>query len=153
MSAMVKPGYQFRAMQATDLDAVMQIEPTLYSHPWTRGNFNDSLKSQHEAWVLMRQDTMIGYALMMIVLDETELLNISIALPYQRQGLGRMLLMQMTAHARALGVTNMFLEVRASNTAAIALYACAGFAEVNVRRDYYPAEKGREDAVIMKVSL
>jgi [ribosomal protein S18]-alanine N-acetyltransferase len=153
MSAVLNPNYAFRPMQEADLDAVMQIEPTIYSHPWTRGNFNDSLKSRHHAWVLMQQDEMVGYALMMTVLDEAHLLNISVAKPYQKQGLGRMLLAHMIDQARALNTLNMFLEVRASNVAAITLYEDVGFVEMSVRRGYYPATKGREDAVLMGLAL
>jgi len=140
-------------MLENDLDAVMAIEPTIYLHPWTRGNFNDSLKAGHQAWVLTRQGEIIGYSLMSMVLDEAELLNISVAAPCQQQGLGRLLLAHMLEHAITLGAAMVFLEVRASNAAAIALYERASFVEVNVRRGYYPAENGREDAVIMKVTL
>lgn len=153
MSVELKPDDQFRPMLESDLDAVMAIEPTIYLHPWTRGNFSDSLKSGHEAWVLTRQGEIIGYSLMSMVLDEAELLNISVAAPYQQQGLGRRLLAHMLEQAITLGVAMIFLEVRASNAAAIALYERASFVEVNVRRGYYPAENGREDAVIMKVTL
>ena len=153
MSSVLKPDCQFRPMLESDLDAVIAIEPTIYLHPWTRGNFNDSLKSGHQAWVLTRQDEIIGYSLMSMVLDEAELLNISVAAPHQQQGLGRLLLAHMLEHAITLGAAMMFLEVRASNAAAIALYERASFVEVNVRRGYYPAENGREDAVIMKVTL
>jgi [ribosomal protein S18]-alanine N-acetyltransferase len=153
MSAVLKPNYASRLMQEADLDAVMQIEPTIYSHPWTRGNFNDSLKSRHDAWVLTQQDKVVGYALMMIVLDEAHLLNISIAKPHQQQGLGRMLLTHMIDRARALNTLNMFLEVRASNIAAITLYEDVGFVEMSIRRGYYPALKGREDAVLMGLAL
>ena len=65
-----KPQYQFRAMSIADLDAIMEIEPHIYSHPWTRGNFADSLKSEHSAWVLLHDKKIVGYALMMMVLDE-----------------------------------------------------------------------------------
>ncbi|QVL46138.1 MAG: ribosomal protein S18-alanine N-acetyltransferase [Methylophilaceae bacterium] len=153
MSAVLKPNYAFRLMQEVDLDAVMHIEPTIYSHPWTRGNFNDSLKSRHDAWVLTQQDEVVGYALMMIVLDEAHLLNISVAKPHQQQGLGRMLLTHMIDRARALDTLNMFLEVRASNIAAITLYEDVGFVEMSIRRGYYPAKKGREDAVLMGLVL
>lgn len=153
MSAMLKPNYAFRPMHEADLDAVMKIEPTVYSHPWTRGNFNDSLKSRHNAWVLTQQDEIVAYALMMIVLDEAHLLNISVAKRYQKQGLGRMLLTHMIDQARELNTLNMFLEVRVSNIAAITLYEDIGFVEMSIRRGYYPATKGREDAVLMGLAL
>ncbi len=153
MSAVLKPRYEFRPMVARDLDAIMQIEPHIYSHPWTRGNFSDSLKSEHSAWVLEADDQIIGYSLMMMVLDEAHLLNLSIAKAYQKQGLGRLLLEYMIQVARQQKAANMFLEVRASNISAIALYENIGFNEMAIRRNYYPAHHGREDAVLMGLAL
>jgi len=153
MSAVPKPQYQFRAMTDADLDAIMEIEPHIYSHPWTRGNFADSLKSAHSAWVLLHNEKIIGYALMMMVLDEAHLLNLSISQPYQKQGLGRLLLEHMIRIAQALNAANMFLEVRASNISAIALYENIGFNEMAVRRGYYPAHHGREDAILMGLAI
>ena len=153
MSAVPKPQYQFRAMTDADLDEIMEIEPHIYSHPWTRGNFADSLKSAHSAWVLLHNEKIIGYALMMMVLDEAHLLNLSISKPYQKQGLGRLLLEHMISIAQALNAANMFLEVRASNISAIALYENIGFNEMAVRRGYYPAQHGREDAILMGLAI
>lgn len=145
--------YQFRPMAAGDLDAIMEIEPHIYSHPWSRGNFSDSLNSGYSAWVLLHDTKIIGYALMMMVLDEAHLLNLSIAKAYQKQGLGRMLLEHMIKIAQELGAANMFLEVRPSNVSAIALYENIGFNEMAIRRGYYPAHNGREDAVLMGMAL
>lgn len=153
MSAMLKPQYQLRPMQMDDLDAVMQIEPTIYSHPWTRGNFSDSLNSGYSAWVLESGGEIIGYALMMMVMDEAHLLNLSIAKTHQKQGLGRYLLEHMIDKARQYKAANMFLEVRPSNVSAIALYENMGFCEMAVRRGYYPTHNGREDAVLMGLAL
>jgi len=153
MSAVPKPQYQFRPMTAADLDAIMEIEPHIYSHPWTRGNFADSLKSANNAWVLMHNEEIIGYALMMMVLDEAHLLNLSISKAYQKQGLGRLLLEHMISIAQTLNAANMFLEVRASNISAIALYENIGFNEMAVRRGYYPAHHGREDAILMGLAI
>lgn len=153
MSAMIKPNCVFRPMVDADLDAIMEIEPHIYSHPWTRGNFVDSLKSAHSAWVLVQDSQIIGYALTMMVLDEAHLLNLSISKRYQKQGLGRLLLEHMIYVARTLSATNMFLEVRASNISAIALYENIGFNEMAVRRGYYPAQNGREDAILMGLAI
>lgn len=155
MNAVMKANAEllFRPMQNEDLDAVMAIEPTIYSHPWTRGNFADSLRSGHSSWVMMDNDELVGYALMMLVLDEAHLLNISVAKPRQGRGLGRMLLAYMVDKARAHGARNMFLEVRPSNKNAIALYEDVGFNEMSVRRNYYPAPNGREDAILMGLAL
>ena len=167
MSAMlnqsIKPNLQLRPMQMHDLDNVMQIEPTIYSHPWTRGNFNDSLQNGYSGWVmedisLGKTSEMIGYALLMMVMDEAHLLNLSIAKTRQKQGLGRYLLEHMLTIAKTHKATNMFLEVRPSNISAIALYENMGFCEMAVRRGYYPADSkisktGREDAVLMGLAL
>ncbi len=153
MSAQLKPNLSLRPMQMDDLDAIMQIEPTIYTHPWTRGNFSDSLNSGYSAWVLEEKGELIGYALMMMVMDEAHLLNLSIAKLQQKQGLGRYLLEHMLKIAKNHKAANMFLEVRPSNISAIALYENMGFCEMAVRRGYYPAHSGREDAVLMGLAL
>jgi [ribosomal protein S18]-alanine N-acetyltransferase len=153
MSAMLKHDFQLRPMQLEDLDAIMQIEPTIYSHPWSRGNFADSLNAGHSAWVLTLQGDLIGYTLMMLVLDEAQLLNISVSKAYQKRGWGRVLLEHMIAKAKQYKATNMFLEVRPSNVGAIALYENMGFNEMAIRRKYYPSHNGREDAVLMGLAL
>ena len=144
---------QFRPMQLNDLDAIMAIEPYIYPYPWTRGNFSDSLNSGYSASVLLRNEVIIGYALVMMVLDEAHLLNLSVAKAYQKQGLGRILLEHMIQIAKNNQAANMFLEVRPSNISAIALYENTGFNEMAIRRGYYPAKNGREDAVLMGLAL
>jgi ribosomal-protein-alanine N-acetyltransferase len=153
MSAVLNTQYQFRPMQMDDLESIMAIEPQIYPYPWTRGNFSDSLSSGYSSWVLMLNDQIIGYSLMMLVLDEAHLLNLSVAKPYQKQGLGRTLLEHMVSIAKSNQMANMFLEVRPSNISAIALYENMGFNEMAVRRKYYPAPNGREDAVLMGLAL
>ena len=158
MNAQLKPNLSLRPMQTDDLAAVMQIEPTIYSHPWTRGNFSDSLNSGYSAWILEdksleENSEMIGYALLMLVMDEAHLLNLSIAKTQQKRGLGRYLLEHMLKIAKNHQAINMFLEVRPSNVSAIALYENMGFSEMAVRRGYYPAKDGREDAVLMGLAL
>jgi len=154
----IKSNLSFRPMQMIDLDAVMRIESTIYSHPWTRGNFVDSLNSGYSAWVLEEKSEMIGYALMMTVMDEAHLLNLSVAKHRQKQGLGRFLLEHMIKIAKRHRAANMFLEVRPSNFSAIALYENMGFCEMAIRRGYYPADPdisktGREDAILMGLAL
>ena len=153
MNAMLKPEYALRPMQTEDLDAVMAIEPTIYSHPWSRGNFADSLNSGYSCWVLLLNNQIAGYVLMMMVLDEAHLLNMSVAKYHQKQGWGRLLLEHMLDKAKQYKAANMFLEVRPSNVAAIALYENMGFSEMAVRRGYYPAHNGREDAILMGLAL
>ncbi|MES2500337.1 MAG: ribosomal protein S18-alanine N-acetyltransferase [Pseudomonadota bacterium] len=153
MSAVLKTNYHLRPMQMADLDAVMAIEPTIYTHPWTRGNFSDSLNSGYSGWVLEANQQMIGYALLMMILDEAHLLNLSVAKDQQKQGLGQYLLEHMLQVAKNHKASNIFLEVRPSNISAIALYEKLGFCEMAVRRNYYPAHDGREDAVLMGLAI
>lgn len=153
MSAQLKPALAYRPMQEEDLDAVMAIEPKIYSHPWSRGNFADSLKSGYSCWVAELDGELIGYGALMVVLDEAHLLNLSIAKAYQGRGFGRALLDHFIEVARRHGGQMMFLEVRPSNKSAISLYESMGFNEFSVRKGYYPAENGREDAILMGLAL
>ena len=153
MNALLKPVVTYRPMQESDLDAVMAIEPNIYSHPWSRGNFADSLNSGYSCWAVELDGELIGYGAMMMVLDEAHLLNISIARAFQGRGLGRELLAHFIEVARRHGGQMMFLEVRPSNTPAIGLYESMGFNEFSVRKGYYPAENGREDAILMGLAL
>lgn len=138
-----------RDMTEADLDAVLGIEREVHAHPWTAGNFSDALRSKYVCKVYENEGRMLGYAVLMLAVDEAELLDIAIAAGQQRHGWGRKLLEEMMALARRQNMQRMVLEVRASNAAAIALYRKAGFSDIGLRRDYYPAENGREDAILM----
>lgn len=140
-------------MKTEDLSAIVLIEQENFTHPWTHGNFKDSLQAGHSAWVVDLYDEIIAYAVLMLVLDEVHLLDISVKTSYQKQGVGRRLLEYLMETGRSHGGTNMFLEVRVSNTAAIALYEQMGFNEMGIRRNYYPSQHGREDAVLMGIAL
>lgn len=153
MNAQVNINTVTRPMRADDLDAIMQIEVANFPYPWSRGNFSDSLNSGYSCWVLMLDNKIIGYAILMMILDEVHLLNISVDKAFQGMGLGRDLLEHMMQIGRDHGGANMFLEVRPSNTSALSLYESIGFNEMAIRRNYYPAKQGREDAVLMGLAL
>ncbi|GAB1233253.1 ribosomal protein S18-alanine N-acetyltransferase [Ferrigenium sp. UT4] len=138
-----------RDMRATDLDAVVAIERAVHAHPWTRGNFDDALRSGYQCMVAETEQGMLGYAVMLLGPDEAELLDIAVAADRQRQGWGGRLLGGMLILARRHGMRRAVLEVRVSNTPAIAMYRRQGFVEIGLRRDYYPALNGREDAMLM----
>jgi [ribosomal protein S18]-alanine N-acetyltransferase len=138
-----------RDMTGADLDAVLRIEREVHTHPWTPGNFSDALRSKYQCKVFEADGVMLGYALLMLAVDESELLDIAIDAGHQRQGWGRKLLDEMMVLARHFGMRRMVLEVRAGNKAAIALYRKAGFGDIGLRRDYYQAQNGREDAILM----
>lgn len=153
MSARLDDLPRFRRMAAGDLAAVEAIERTVYTHPWTIGNFTDSLEAGYHCWVMEREGGVAGYSVVMIAAGEAHLLNLSIALPLQRRGLGGELLRFVVKLARDCGAQTIYLEVRESNAAGRALYAQHGFAEIGVRRAYYPAGAVREDAVTMEKKL
>lgn len=153
MSAQLDMMPRYRRMTAADLDAVVAIEGAIYPHPWTAGNFSDSLQAGYHCWIVECGGEASGYTVVMIAAGEAHLLNLSVAAPWQRRGMGRELLKFVLKLARDYGAGRIFLEVRPSNGAAIGLYTQAGFAEVATRRGYYPAGDGREDAVVMQLSL
>lgn len=150
---MNKSGLQLRDMMLKDLDAVMRIEQQVQSYPWTRGNFSDSLEHGHICKAYVDIDEIIGYAILMPAVDEVHLLDICIAADFQRNGLGKKLLKDMLLMAGELKFSRVLLEVRSSNVAAIALYRAMGFVEIGLRRGYYPAGQGREDALVMENKL
>jgi len=153
MSAQLDNLPEFRPMRAADLDRVMQIEPGLYTHPWTRGNFDDSLIAGYSCWVVECGGNLAGYGVLMIAVREAHLLNLSVAAAWQRRGIGRMLLNHFVNVARGSDAAQMFLEVRPTNVAARGLYVEFGFREITVRRGYYPSGCGREDAILMGIVL
>lgn len=144
---------RLRPITASDLDAMMAIERVNFPFPWTEGNFKDSMNSGYICLVMEQGKELMGYAVLMMVLDEAHLLNISVAKSYQGQGWGRYLLVQMMEIGREKGGLNMFLEVRPSNRSALRLYESMGFNEMGIRPGYYPAHNGREDAVLMGMAL
>ena len=153
MSAVLKPAPVLVPMREQDLAEVMAIESALYTHPWTRGNFADSLRAAYECRTYRLQGELIGYFVLLAAAGEAHLLNLSIAELHQRRGYGTALLNQATALARKLGAKNVFLEVRPSNRAAQELYYRYGVRKIAVRRDYYPARSGREDALVLSLAL
>ena len=153
MSAVLKPTAGFRPLVEEDLETVMAVERDLYEHPWTPGNFRDSLNAGYSCWVMIGERGLIGYAVLMLGAGEAHLLNLSIARSAQRQHHGTRLLRHLVGVTRRYGASRLFLEVRPSNLAARALYARNGFVEVGTRRGYYPARKGREDAIVLTLAL
>ena len=140
-------------MTPADIDAVLAIEESVQAWPWTRGNFVDALAAGYDGWVGRLGEAVVGFAVLMRAVDEIHLLVIGIAPAFQRAGHGRSLLDYATQQARAAGMTRMLLEVRTSNAGAIGFYRRAGFVEIGRRRGYYPADTGREDAIVMAREL
>ncbi len=149
MSAILKnPALELRPMGLADLPSVLAVEAAAYSHPWTDGIFRDCLRVGYFCWVCELGGEPVGHGVMSVAVGEAHILNLCIAPDRQRQGLGRRLLERLLRVARDHRADTVYLEVRASNRIARTLYESSGFAEVGVRRDYYPGHKRREDAII-----
>jgi len=153
MSAVPSETPQLAAMREAELAQVVQIERTIYTHPWTRGNFADAVRAGYQCRTLRLGRELIGYFVLMVAAGEAHLLNLSISAAHQRRGHGSALLRQALAMAREGQAASLFLEVRPSNLAAIALYARFGFKRIALRRGYYPAPGGREDALVYALAL
>jgi [ribosomal protein S18]-alanine N-acetyltransferase len=165
MSAVLKPPNalphleaQFEPMTSHWLEVVARIEQSAYEHPWSAGNFLDSIKAGYQAQLLTGgappSAELIGYFVAMQGVEEVHLLNITVAPAHQRQGWAHVMLDAVTLWARGQGAQWVWLEVRPSNARARAVYARYGFREVGLRKLYYPATNGeREDAVVMSLAL
>ncbi len=151
MNAVAMP--DFAPMQDADLDWVAGQDRLLYPFPWSAANFADSMSAGYGCWVMFDGAQRVGYAVLMMVLDEAHILNISVAAARQRGGCGRRLLGHLAAVARQNGARQLFLEVRPSNAPALALYQRAGFETIGRRKGYYPAAEGREDALVMRLAI
>jgi len=144
---------EFFPMNERDLDTVATLEASLQVFPWSRGNFADSLAVGHSAWVLRVGGDLIGFSVVMTVIDEAHLLNIGVCQRYQGQGYGARLLRHAMENARLNHASKLFLEVRPSNERAVELYRHFGFRQIGLRKGYYPATLGREDALIFDKEL
>ncbi len=160
MSVVMKPRHlqaslSFACMRVTDVDEVTRVEHDAYPFPWTRGNFLDSLSSGYEAWVMRDPEARLaGYFLLMPVVDEMHLLNITVRPDLQGTGLGSRLLDKVRELTKAAGMSAILLEVRPSNTHALSVYQHVGFQQIGLRKNYYPAAAGsREDAIVMRLQL
>ncbi|MBN8481548.1 MAG: ribosomal protein S18-alanine N-acetyltransferase [Xanthomonadales bacterium] len=143
----------FRAMRSEDLETVARIDAAAYPYPWSQAIFRDCLAAGYECWALARAGEILGYGVLSIAAGEGHLLNLCVTPVRQRAGHGRRILARMLDLARWHRAERVFLEVRPSNPGAIALYHDAGFNEIGRRPNYYPAARGREDALVMAIEL
>lgn len=162
MSAQLQPSnlragtasLMWRSAKLGDVDALLAIEQRAYSHPWTHGNFLDSIAGGHWVWLGFEGDQLRAYWLAMPVLDELHLLNLAVEPHHWGKGLGAQALQHLRESALAHGIRDIWLEVRASNARAQRLYQRHGYLTEGRRRDYYPAgTQGREDALLMRLSM
>jgi [ribosomal protein S18]-alanine N-acetyltransferase len=138
---------RFRRMRPDDLEQVMVNEVRSYQFSWSRGVFEDCLRAGHECWVLESDGALIGHGILSIAAGEAHILNICVRPSEQGKGHGRALASHLLERARSRAEM-VFLEVRPSNPIAIRLYESLGFNEIGLRKNYYPAATGREDALV-----
>lgn len=153
MSAVLQDQPDIEPMGEADLEAVLEIERRIYEFPWTPGNFHDSIRAGYSCWVCRSGEGVLSYAVMMLAAGEAHLLNLSVDSAFWRQGHGTRLLQHLVATARAQGARILFLEVRPSNAAGVELYARNGFRQIGARKNYYPAQGGRENALVLALEL
>ena len=148
-----KSDVSFRAMALADLETVLKNEQRAYTYPWTRGIFADCFSAGHDCRLIVCGEAIVGHAVLSAAAGEAHLLNICIQRDRQGQGLGREFALHMIGRARSLGAEQLFLEVRPSNRVAVALYESLGFVQIGTRKDYYPSAVGREDALVLGLTL
>ena len=153
MSAVLTPRSGLRQMNEDDLETVVKIESASYPFPWTLGIFRDCLHVGYTCRVYEIDDEVVAYAVMSIGAGEAHILTLVVREDCRNCGLGDMFMQYMLKIAKQHRVETMLLEVRPSNSNAIRLYRKLGFNELGVRPGYYPAAKGREDAIIMALHL
>ena len=137
-----------RAMREEDVDAAAKLEAEIFSQPWSRQGFYESLCLENTVFLVAEEEgELSGYAGMYTAIDEGEIVNVAVAPGKRGRGIGMMLIQKMKSVAEAGNITKIVLEVRVSNRAAIRLYEKNGFISCGLRRDFY--EFPREDAYIM----
>ena len=150
---MQTPAVRIRPMHDADLAAVAELEKSSYLFPWTEGIFRDCVRVGYVCRIMEIESRIVGYGVLSTGAGEAHILNVCVAEEYRCRGLGRHMMEHLLDRARGLGVREAFLKVRPSNTTAIRLYQSMGFEQVGIRRGYYQATTGREDAVVLKLDL
>lgn len=140
-------------MKKADIPWVLAIEQKSYEFPWTEGIFNDCLAVGYHCFVIERENEIVGYAIVSIAAGECHILNICIHESHRKLGLGRRFMQYILEHAHKAGAIMAYLEVRPSNIIATSLYWSLGFEQIALRKDYYPARSGREDALVLACVL
>jgi ribosomal-protein-alanine N-acetyltransferase len=155
MSGVLLADRYISPMTDADLDEVALVERAAYDFPWSRGNFEDSLRNGYFG-ICMRHVTgaLVGYCVLMPVVDEMHLLNLCVAPHAQGAGAGLALLREAVRITRSEKLSGLLLEVRPSNQRAVKLYERFGFVSIGRRKNYYPARhRSREDAIVMRFSF
>ncbi len=146
----LRPSLRILPLHPDWLPQVLEIERRAYEFPWSENIFRDCIKAGYSAWVLSdARDAVNGYAFMSMAAGESHVLNLCVDDAYRQRGYGRLMLLHLMRIARAANMTIVLLEVRRSNKAALKLYESEGFQRLGLRKGYYPAKEGREDAFVL----
>lgn len=138
----------YRPMTLDDVPGIMNVELQCYPHPWTEGIFRDCIRVGYTGYVYVEDNTILAYGLISIAANEAHVLNVCVVPHKQGQGLGRGMLRKLIESAGEKGADTVFLEVRKSNQTAVKLYESERFKRIGVRKNYYPDDEGREDALV-----
>jgi [ribosomal protein S18]-alanine N-acetyltransferase len=144
------PELSFRSAREADIPEILRIERQSYDFPWTEGIFRDCLRVNYTCRVAEIGLAIAGYGIMSVAAGEAHLLNLCVGVDFRCRGIGGRLLAHLLQVAASAGARDAFLEARPSNTSAIRLYQALGFVQIGVRRGYYQAVDGREDAIVLK---
>ena len=154
MSAVIEQSFDgIRPMSEEDLDEVIAIEESVYPFPWTRGIVHDCLLVGYSCLVCQQDESIIAYVVMSVAAGEAHILTLVVHPEFQGQGYAKKILQHALDLARERKAESIYLEVRPTNQRAISIYQKAGFNEIGIRKGYYPAENGREDALVMALSF
>ena len=143
----------FREMKLEDVDAVLEIEKMVYTHPWSAGIFSDCINVGYNCWVYEDKNELLAYGLVSAGANEAHILNLCVKPSAQGKGLGRRMLYKLIEMAEWRDADSIFLEVRASNVVALNLYEQEGFNRLGLRKGYYPSNEGREDALVFAKAI
>jgi ribosomal-protein-alanine N-acetyltransferase len=140
--------YRLLPMTEHHLPAVVAIEKEAFPYPWDKAIFLDCLRVGYQCWVIEYRQQVIAYAIVMVVLDESHLLNIAVAPSWRKHRVATRFLSKLLANLQVQKIRHLYLEVRQTNQSAIHLYENLGFKQVGIRKGYYPTENGKEDAIL-----
>jgi ribosomal-protein-alanine N-acetyltransferase len=152
-SEVALPEVAIRPMRTEDIATVVALESEVYQFPWGEGIFRDCLRVGYDCRVIDFEERVAGYGILSMGAGEAHILNLCVRPDLRGRGIGRRMLEYLLQRARAAGMREAFLEVRPSNLAAVRLYQSVGFEQLGVRRGYYQAINGREDATVFKLKL
>jgi ribosomal-protein-alanine N-acetyltransferase len=147
------PTVDIRPMHELDIPLVVAVEKAAYQFPWSEGIFRDCLRVGYVCRVIDVGGELAGYGIMSVGAGEAHILNVCVRNEYRCRGFARKILLYLLERARAAGMFEAFLEVRPTNVAAARLYHSLGFEQVGIRRGYYQATIGREDASVLRKML